>query len=94
MVLETFKPGYLESLGLGYQDLSAENEGLVHVSVTPFGQTGPYKDYAGVGPGRVCDGRLHVRHRLASHATDAPLGFPGLSHRLKPRFHSQPPGYL
>ena len=46
VVLETFKPGYLESLGLGYQDLSAQNEGLVHVSVTPFGQTGPYKDYA------------------------------------------------
>lgn len=43
--LETFQPGYLDSLGLGYGDLSAQNAGLVYVSITPFGQTGPYRDY-------------------------------------------------
>ena len=47
VVLENFKPGYLDSLGLGYGDLSATNDRVVYVSVTPFGQTGPYRDYKG-----------------------------------------------
>ena len=45
VILETFQPGFLESRGLGYTDLSEHNPGLVFVSITPFGQTGPYKDY-------------------------------------------------
>ena len=45
VVLESFQPGYLDSLGLGYSDLSAVNSGLVYVAITPFGQTGPYRDY-------------------------------------------------
>jgi crotonobetainyl-CoA:carnitine CoA-transferase CaiB-like acyl-CoA transferase len=44
-VIETFKPGYLESLGLGYKDLEKINPAVILVSITPFGQTGPYKDY-------------------------------------------------
>ncbi len=47
VLLESFTPGYLDSLGLGYNALSAINPGLVLTSVTPFGQTGPYRDYAG-----------------------------------------------
>ncbi len=47
VVLESFTPGYLDSLGLGYDALSEINPGLVLTSVTPFGQTGPYRDYAG-----------------------------------------------
>ncbi len=43
--LETFRPGYLEGLDLGYLALSQLNPGLVYVSITPFGQTGPYRDY-------------------------------------------------
>ena len=43
--LETCPPGYLDSLGLGHEDLSAINPSLVCVSLTPFGETGPYKDY-------------------------------------------------
>ncbi|MEE9286110.1 MAG: CoA transferase [Dehalococcoidia bacterium] len=44
-VIESFPPGYLTSLGLGYEGLSAINPGLVFTSITPFGQTGPYADY-------------------------------------------------
>lgn len=44
-LLETFPPGYLDSLGLGYEELSRINPRLVMTSITPFGQTGPYKDY-------------------------------------------------
>jgi crotonobetainyl-CoA:carnitine CoA-transferase CaiB-like acyl-CoA transferase len=45
VVIESFAPGYLDSLGLGYGELEKANPGLVIVSVTPFGLTGPYRDY-------------------------------------------------
>ena len=45
LVLESFPAGYLPSLGLGYDSLSAENPGLIMCSVTPFGQDGPWRDY-------------------------------------------------
>ena len=45
VVLESFPPGYMESLGLGYDSLREINPGIVMASVTPFGQTGPWKDY-------------------------------------------------
>ncbi|MHB8104295.1 MAG: CaiB/BaiF CoA transferase family protein [Dehalococcoidales bacterium] len=44
-VIESYAPGYLESLGLGYQDLSVINPGIVLTSISGFGQEGPYKDY-------------------------------------------------
>ena len=46
-VLESFRPGYLESLGLGYEALARENPGLILASITPFGQEGPYRDFQG-----------------------------------------------
>ena len=45
VVLESFQPGYLSAKGLGYDHLSEANTGLVYASLTPFGQTGPYRDY-------------------------------------------------
>lgn len=45
VILETFKPGHLASLGLGYEALRAGNGGLVMCALTPFGQTGPWRDY-------------------------------------------------
>jgi crotonobetainyl-CoA:carnitine CoA-transferase CaiB-like acyl-CoA transferase len=44
-VLESFSPGYLANLGLGYGDLEKINPRVIVVSITPFGQTGPYRDY-------------------------------------------------
>jgi len=44
VVIESFDPGHMSRLGLGYADLEALNPGLVMVSITPFGQTGPYVD--------------------------------------------------
>lgn len=49
IVVENFRPGVLEKLGLGWDVLSAENPGLVMVRLSGFGQTGPYKDQAGFG---------------------------------------------
>jgi len=45
ILVETFRPDYLTSLGLGYDDLAALNPRLVMASVTGFGQSGPYRDY-------------------------------------------------
>ncbi len=44
-VIESFAPGYLRKLGLSYQDLNDINKKVILVSITPFGQDGPYKDY-------------------------------------------------
>ena len=44
-LIESFAPGYLENLGLDYGQLSAINPKLVMVSITPFGQDGPYSNY-------------------------------------------------
>ncbi|MCH8195608.1 MAG: CoA transferase [Chloroflexi bacterium] len=45
-VVESFKPGYLDSLGLGFDALRAIKPDLILTSITPFGQTGPYRGYA------------------------------------------------
>ena len=47
VLVENFRPGTMERLGLGYERLSELNPRLVMTSVTNFGQSGPYRDYAG-----------------------------------------------
>ena len=47
VLVESFAPGYLDSLGVGFKSLRRTNPGLVMTSITPFGQTGPYKDFHG-----------------------------------------------
>lgn len=45
VILETFRPGYLASLGCDYAALCEPNPALILCSLTPFGQTGPWRDY-------------------------------------------------
>lgn len=47
IILEDTIPGKLSELGLSYPDLKKVNPSLVMTSITPFGQTGPYKHYKG-----------------------------------------------
>lgn len=49
VVIENFRPDTLERWGLGYDDLSAVNPGLVLARVTGFGQIGPYRRRPGFG---------------------------------------------
>lgn len=44
IIIDSFAPGYLSEHGLGYEDLKADHESLVMISITPFGQTGPNAD--------------------------------------------------
>ena len=45
VILETFRPGFLASLGIDYDSLSLQNPRVIMCSLTPFGQTGPWRDY-------------------------------------------------
>lgn len=47
MVLENFRPGTMERWGLGYDELSRDNPGLIMIRVSGYGQTGPYAKRAG-----------------------------------------------
>lgn len=46
VLVEDWPPGHMEELGLGYDDLRERNPGLVMASITPFGRSGPYRDYS------------------------------------------------
>jgi benzylsuccinate CoA-transferase BbsE subunit len=45
LIIESFEPGHLEELGLGWEVLHQLNPALIMLSVAPFGQTGPYRDF-------------------------------------------------
>jgi crotonobetainyl-CoA:carnitine CoA-transferase CaiB-like acyl-CoA transferase len=46
-VIESFRPGVMERLGVGYDTLSSANPRLVYCAITGYGQDGPYRDRAG-----------------------------------------------
>ncbi|MFB9263896.1 CaiB/BaiF CoA transferase family protein [Bradyrhizobium erythrophlei] len=47
VLIEGFRPGVAERLGLGYESLSHDNRGLIYLSVSGFGQSGPYSKRPG-----------------------------------------------
>jgi len=64
VVLESFRPGVMDRLGLGYETLRAHNPGLIYCAISGYGQDGPYRlraghdlNYAGYG------GLLHHNRR-------------------------------
>lgn len=47
IVVDQFRPGVMDRLGVGYDALKAVNPRLIYCAITGYGQTGPYKDRAG-----------------------------------------------
>ncbi len=47
IVVEQFRPGVMDRLGVGYEALKAVNPDIIYCSITGYGQTGPYKNRAG-----------------------------------------------
>ena len=47
VVLESFRPGVLDRLGVGYERMREENAGLVYCAITGYGQDGPLRDRSG-----------------------------------------------
>jgi crotonobetainyl-CoA:carnitine CoA-transferase CaiB-like acyl-CoA transferase len=46
IVMESFRPGYMSSLNLGYEDLCKVKPDIIYTAITPFGQQGPKAQYA------------------------------------------------
>ena len=47
VILENFRPGTMEKLGVGYETIKARNPDIVYASISGFGHSGPYKDLPG-----------------------------------------------
>ncbi|MDP2015129.1 CaiB/BaiF CoA-transferase family protein [Hydrogenophaga sp.] len=47
VLVENFRGGTMDKLGLGYEALKAENPGLIYCAITGYGRTGPYADKGG-----------------------------------------------
>lgn len=62
IVVENFRPGTLERLGVGYEALSRDNKGLILVRISGYGQTGPYSHKAGYGA--ICEAFGGIRHLI------------------------------
>ena len=68
IVIETFRPGVLESRGLGYCDLSKNNTKLIYSSITGFGRQGPMSQapgYEGLIHAKL--GVFHGFRRMSAH---------------------------
>jgi len=65
VVLESFRPGVMDKLGIGYPVLSAVNPRIVFCSVSAYGQSGPWRDKPGV------DGIVQAVSGLMSNIGDA-----------------------
>ncbi|WP_432843199.1 CaiB/BaiF CoA transferase family protein [Dactylosporangium sp. CA-092794] len=76
VVIESFRPGRLESWGLGYDVLSAANPGLVLTRVSGFGQTGPYRERPGFGTvAETGSGFAFINGWPETPPTSPPFGF-------------------
>ena len=72
VIIENFRAGAMERLGLGYEALAAENPRLVYCSITGFGSDGPYRNRAGYDTvGQAVSGLLAV---LTDRKAPQPMG--------------------
>jgi len=78
IVLEATPPGYLASQELGYQSIRRDNPGLIMCSVTPFGQSGPWKDFLSTDLLHLAaGGQMAMCGYLDEQVADAPPIAPG-----------------
>ena len=76
VVVESFRPGRLETWGLGFDALSAVNPGIVLTRVSGFGQTGPYRTRPGFGTvAEVGSGFAFINGWPETPPTSPPFGF-------------------
>jgi crotonobetainyl-CoA:carnitine CoA-transferase CaiB-like acyl-CoA transferase len=72
VIIENFRSGVMERLGLGYESLAADNPGLVYCSITGFGSDGPYRSRPGYDTvGQAVSGLLAV---LTDRKAPQPMG--------------------
>lgn len=72
VIIENFRPGTMERLGLGYDSLAERNPRLIYCSITGFGNQGPYRDRPGYDTvGQAMSGLLSL---LTERKTPKPMG--------------------
>ena len=74
VIVETMKPGEMDALGVGYEAVRAINPGVIFESVTPFGQTGPWRDYKGTD---IVGLALSNTLAMSGEPDEAPVDAPG-----------------
>ena len=75
LVIETLSPGRASALQLGYEDLAAANPAIVVTSITGFGQTGPYSEYASAD---IVANALGGAMQVTGAPEDPPVALAGL----------------
>lgn len=76
VLIQNFRPGAMDRLGLGYDDVAAINPRLIYVSISGFGPDGPKSNQ------RVYDNVIQASSGLASVQTDPAIGVPALFRTL------------
>ena len=76
VVIQNFRPGAVERLGIGYEQMRAVNEDLIYVSISGYGPDGPASGH------RVYDNVIQAASGLASVQTDPSTGEPALFRTL------------
>lgn len=76
VVIQNFRPGAVDRLGIGYDDLRAVNPDLIYVSISGYGPDGPASGH------RVYDNVIQAASGLASVQTDPATGEPSLFRTL------------
>ena len=77
VVVEAFRPGVAQRLGIDYESLSANNPGLIYCSISAFGQTGPWRDRPAHDTATVAAaGILDVTRSPEGNAGPAIIGVP------------------
>ena len=74
VVIETARPGRMDELGIGYETLRGQNRALAYAAITPFGQTGPWRNYKANDIAGIALGNLLY---LAGEPGEPPLQPPG-----------------
>ena len=72
VVIEGHAPGYLDSIGLGYDVMREVNPGIILTSLTYFGQTGPYRNFK--GSDLVAQALGGFLHAVTGSADRPPMG--------------------
>ncbi len=70
IIVENYRPGQMEKWGLGFEELSKLNPGLIMVRLSGYGQTGPYRDRPGFGGIAEAIGGLRY---VSGHPDRAPV---------------------
>ena len=89
VLVESFYPGHMAEIGLGYEVLKEISPGLIMTSIAGFGQTGPYKDFNAPDIVGVAMGGLDVPRWLPRRPTLPHLWLSGPLYGLPPccRWH-------